>query len=162
MKSSLPKSSKEALLVGSAFYFTGQPCQHGVLAKRRAQDRRCTCQQCVNRRRMTMRPGRQRWNKANRAYLNEFKRNREFKKRASTNNLTPQELESIRNLYWMAWALTILTGMEYQVDHIVPLNHPLVCGLHRRCNLQVITARENRAKGNSFEQPLYPQLQRAA
>lgn len=39
-------------------------------------------------------------------------------------------------------------GLE--VDHIVPLKHPLVCGLHVRCNLQLLTKSQNSAKRNSF------------
>jgi len=34
------------------------------------------------------------------------------------------------------------------VDHIVPINHPLVCGLHTEHNLQLLPAAENTAKGN--------------
>ena len=36
------------------------------------------------------------------------------------------------------------------VDHIVPLSHRLVCGLHCEANLRIVSADENRKKGNTF------------
>lgn len=38
-----------------------------------------------------------------------------------------------------------------QVDHIIPLNHPDVCGLHCRDNLQYLTPEENQFKSNRFD-----------
>lgn len=42
-----------------------------------------------------------------------------------------------------------IAGMT--VDHIVPLNHPLICGLHVSWNLQLMSAEDNSAKGNSWQ-----------
>lgn len=39
-------------------------------------------------------------------------------------------------------------GKNWHVDHIVPLVHPLVCGLHCEANLELIPASENLKKGN--------------
>lgn len=44
--------------------------------------------------------------------------------------------------------MTAETGIQHQVDHIVPLRHPLVCGLHCEANLQVIPALDNQRKSN--------------
>jgi 5-methylcytosine-specific restriction endonuclease McrA len=41
--------------------------------------------------------------------------------------------------------------MQMDVDHIIPLNHPLVCGLHVWDNLQILTKSANRSKRNKFD-----------
>lgn len=51
-----------------------------------------------------------------------------------------------------AWArfLTMTTGVEHVVDHIIPLNHPDVCGLTVPWNLRVITRAQNAAKSGHW------------
>lgn len=58
--------------------------------------------------------------------------------------------EHIKQIYIKARELTILTGIKHEVDHIIPSNHPLVCGLHVENNLQILTEEANIQKGNTF------------
>jgi hypothetical protein len=59
--------------------------------------------------------------------------------------------EAIKDIYNEAKKLTLETGIRYQVDHIIPVRHPLVCGLHVENNLRVLPADDNNQKSNSFE-----------
>jgi 5-methylcytosine-specific restriction endonuclease McrA len=57
---------------------------------------------------------------------------------------------AIRKIYLQARQLTIETGIKHEVDHIIPSNHELVCGLHVETNLQILTESENIKKSNLF------------
>lgn len=50
---------------------------------------------------------------------------------------------------YRAW-LTVESGVPYSIDHIVPINHPLVCGLHVQNNLCVIPLLDNIRKSNNW------------
>lgn len=53
-----------------------------------------------------------------------------------------------RELFKQAERLTRETGVMHSVDHLVPLQNPLVCGLHWHANMEVMPLAANMAKGN--------------
>jgi hypothetical protein len=71
--------------------------------------------------------------------------------KATPNWLTPIHKAQIQEMYDIAAAKTVQLGIKHEVDHIVPLTHDKVTGLHVPWNLQVLTASENRCKSNYFE-----------
>lgn len=58
--------------------------------------------------------------------------------------------ELIKEYYFAADFLGMVTGIWHHVDHIVPLQSDLVCGLHWEQNLQVLPASENLSKSNRY------------
>ena len=68
------------------------------------------------------------------------------------NTITPKwaNKEKILEIYNERDRMRQLTGEKYEVDHIIPRNHPLVCGLHVETNLRVISKSENNIKLNKF------------
>jgi len=64
--------------------------------------------------------------------------------------LTEEDRQSISKVYEEAKTLSRITGISYQVDHIVPLLGDNVSGLHVPWNLQVLTGLENNIKNNKF------------
>ena len=76
---------------------------------------------------------------------------RAAKLQATPNWLSKQQLNDILLEYSLAKWCTEVTGIQYDVDHIVPLKGKTVCGLHVPWNLQVIQGSENRSKGNKHE-----------
>ena len=58
--------------------------------------------------------------------------------------------KAIRLFYKEAARLTRETGIKHEVDHIVPIQGKLVCGLHCEANLQVLTKQQNISKHNKW------------
>jgi len=56
----------------------------------------------------------------------------------------------IEEAYCLAQLRTKITGIPHEVDHIVPLQSKIVCGLHCEYNLQVIPSLSNRSKSNRY------------
>jgi len=65
---------------------------------------------------------------------------------------TPEWANSffIEEAYNLAQLRTKITGIPHEVDHLVPLQSKIVCGLHCEYNLQVIPVSVNRSKSNRY------------
>ena len=58
------------------------------------------------------------------------------------------EREELAAIKERSQCLTALTGIEHHVAHIIPLNHPRMCGLTVPWNLQIKHAKVNLAESN--------------
>lgn len=75
------------------------------------------------------------------------------KRRAQKLNASPAwaDHRKIGTVYDKARDISLETGVQHHVDHIVPLLHPKVCGLHVHFNLAILEGGENSRKSNKFK-----------
>lgn len=78
------------------------------------------------------------------AVRNNCNRKRAIKIERATPNWKGDELIKLVYLKAQEWG--------FAVDHIIPVNHKLVCGLHTWNNLQLLSTSENSKKYNNFIQ----------
>lgn len=167
---------KEAISNGELYYFTGIPCLRGHISKRITSNRACyECaliikyQQDIKRadkikiyNRTTKRKEyMKKWYLKNRKRIlkqqkvyDQTRRNKasvaakSMRRYATKLNATPKwsERKQILEFY---------KGCPdgHQVDHIVPLKHSKVSGLHVLANLQYLTISQNCQKSNTFTIP---------
>lgn len=64
--------------------------------------------------------------------------------------LTSEDKWLILEIYALAKLRTKLTGVQWHVDHIIPLRGKTVSGLHVPLNLQVIPESDNKVKRNYY------------
>lgn len=74
------------------------------------------------------------------------------RRKATKIKATPMwaDKDKINDVYLRAKQVEASCGTRMHVDHIVPLVHQLVCGLHCEANLRVLPAKKNLSKGNKY------------
>lgn len=80
------------------------------------------------------------------------RRANDAKRRAMLLQATPKWFEKgeVDAIYEKCYLKEKSLGIKYEVDHIVPLISKVVCGLHCKDNLRIITKEENQRKWNKL------------
>jgi hypothetical protein len=158
-------SREEAREQGLKRFFTGNPCTKGHVSERLVSNKACCAcrhnywdenQEYIRKKNNEYRAANK--DKHNQS-SNNCKRNNPGKyitlvlrRRLKKKQAIPgwfNEAE-VKKVYKQCRELTTLTGIEHELDHIVPLVSPYVCGLHWHGNMQILTKTENRRKNNNY------------
>ena len=162
---------QEAIAASVPRYFTGKPCAHGHVAERYVASK--TCVECGNanaQKTKNKNPRKylasvKKWQQANPGKTADYQRTYRLRNMGQRNLWTANyrsakafrqpswlcaaQLAEMDSIYGYCSALRQV-GLDYHVDHIVPLRGQSVSGLHVPWNLQVLPGSENMSKGNTF------------
>jgi hypothetical protein len=164
-------SRSEAIAQGLPRYFTNMPCKHGHVAERYAANKSCcecanaTANRTKSKNREKYAQSSSVWQKLNPERIAQYQRTQNAKRPGNRNLWTMNyrtakvarmpkwlndgQLFEMECVYNYCSALR-KTGLDYHVDHAVPLRGKSISGLHVPWNLQVLLGRENMSKGNTF------------
>ena len=93
--------------------------------------------------------GNREWNSKNKDVKAALSAKRRSSKLSRTPKwLTSDDIEHMQALYSVAAMIQRESGVEYHIDHIIPLQGKFVSGLHVPDNLRVIPAVDNLKKSN--------------
>ena len=149
--SDLPKTRAEARRIGSTRYFTGEMCSHGHIEPRKTCNGNCIiCSREIRSRYSKTDRGRERQSLHSANYRSTdngrgVRKSLKAERRAAEKQATPPWYDRKQ-----AQAFYRACPKGYHVDHIVPLIHDDVCGLHVLENFQHLPAHENIKKSNSL------------
>jgi 5-methylcytosine-specific restriction endonuclease McrA len=178
----LPRTAREARTIGSLRYNTGRPCSKGHFADKRTANGECwECRTRSNTKyhkenAVILRAKRDEFERMHKEKIKEqralnYRQNieRERKRNADYNARFPEKRKAVKAVRkrkmkeakppWISWGSITRIYKEARergltVDHIVPLNNPIVCGLHVPWNLRLIKKEENLSKGNKLMEEL--------
>ena len=162
---------KDAIAKELPRYFTGKSCSKGHISERYTSNKTCCdCGNTTANKAKSKNPDKyyesnriwrqnnpdksaeytQRYTSKNKGKRNLWTANyRNVKVSRMPSWLNNGHIAEIESIYEYCSALR-QTGLDYHVDHIVPLRGETVSGLHVPWNLQVIPGSENMSKGNRF------------
>jgi hypothetical protein len=131
------------MALGMPRYYTGKPCKQGHITERLTGSGRChDCHKIAKKKWLNTPTGKQAkkdWDRRNIHKRRARMRNRSSAQPPWTNT------QAISEFYRECPA-------GFHVDHIVPLNNSVVCGLHIVENMQYLPEKENLKKGNKLDE----------
>jgi hypothetical protein len=161
------KTRQEAIKNGDKQYFHGIPCKRGHIAPRQT----CNgyCMECNKEKNATSKmkkykqrhkeENRERYAEIGRIYKKKWKKDNPYyfteyyiKRTERLKRATPDwvDIAEIHYIHQERKKISLKTGVEHHVDHIIPIQRKDVCGLNVPWNLRIITAKENKHKCNNL------------